>query len=138
MAGAIIGNQTESRWSKVQWGLGDLGAGTGSDDEEAGRREHGNLERAVRGAIWPEGPHLYKKKTAIIICCMQKEEPDRNTASVWREAESCFNGLRDARAIRSLHIGILGRIILWSMLVMGIWWRIKTELVCGDARHETL
>ena len=34
--------------------------------------------------LWHD--HICTKKTAIIICCMQKEEPDRNTASVSQEA----------------------------------------------------
>ena len=83
-------------------------------DEEAGRREHGNLKGAVRGAIWPEGPHLYKKDGYYYLLHAEGGTgPEHSTLSV-REAESCFSG---CRAIRSLPSELA--IILWSMLVMG-------------------
>ena len=58
---------------KVQWGLGDLGAGTGSDDEEAGRREHGNLERGCeRGNLAGGTTSVQKRRLLLSAACRRR------------------------------------------------------------------
>ena len=80
---------------------------------------------AVRGAIWPEGPHLYKKDGYYYLLHAEGGTGPEHSISVAR-SRKLFQWFEGCPRNPIFNIGILGRIILWSMLGMGIWWRIKT------------
>ena len=75
---------------------------------------------AVKGCIWPEGPHIYKIDGYYYLL-QQKAEPVRNIVLRWHAVRSCSSGLKAVRAIRFSHTAISVWIIRSSMRDMEIW-----------------
>ena len=93
---------------------------------------------AVRGAIWPEGPHLYKKDGYYYLLHAEGGTGPEHSISVARSRKlfQWFEGCP--------RNPIFTHQESWGGLSCGLCWAwgsgggSKRELVCGDARHETL
>lgn len=66
---------------------------------------------AVKGVIWPEGPHLYKIDGYYYLMHAEGGTGPEHSISIAR-SKSCSSGSRAAQETRSLPTGIWGKTIL--------------------------
>ena len=79
---------------------------------------------AVKGCIWPEGPHIYKINGYYYLMHAEGGTGPEHSITIARSKERFLNGLKDVREIRYLHTEIWEWIIRSSMQDMVIWWMI--------------